>query len=44
MRRMVSEVDVMSFWQYVVSWRKVQLRLTSSRKRLLAQDDDGRVV
>jgi hypothetical protein len=38
MGRMVSEVDLMSFWQYVVSWRKVQLRLTSSRKRrLLAQ-------
>jgi hypothetical protein len=37
MRRMVSEVDLMSFWQYVVSWRKVQLWLTSSRKRLLAQ-------
>jgi hypothetical protein len=37
-RRMVSEVDLMSFWQYVVSWREVQPRLTSSRKRrLLAQ-------
>jgi hypothetical protein len=35
---MVSEVDLMSFCQYVVSWRKAQLRLTSSRKRrLLAQ-------
>jgi hypothetical protein len=37
MRRMVSEVDLMSFWQYVVSWREVQLRLTSNRERLLAQ-------
>jgi hypothetical protein len=24
-RWMVSEVDLMSFWQYVVSWRKVRL-------------------
>jgi hypothetical protein len=34
---MVSEVDLMSFWQYVVSWRKVQPKLSSRKRRLLAQ-------